>query len=220
MVNVGLPAARNDRHQAGRERYQWYLARVMAGNPASATGACIWLTGRSGAGKSTVVRALTPLLDEAGRTYSVLDVVPLLEKHRGERTSEGKLLRKAFVAAEIVRHGGIVICVTISARRDIRERARHVIGAAHFIEVYVDTPPEVASSRKAARGRKVPVQKRLKAVARRLARRGGLRAPTDGYDVPANPAVVIVGSGATAPEVGAEAIVAELVRRGVLSPAS
>ena len=68
-------------------------------------GVCIWFTGRSGAGKSTITRALLPMLAESRRTVSVLDVVPLLKKRWCERTSEGKLLRKAFVASEIVNEG-------------------------------------------------------------------------------------------------------------------
>ena len=62
-------------------------------------GICLWLTGRSGAGKSTLTKALLPLLEREGRAVTVLDVVPYLAKHWFERSSEGKLLRKAFVAS-------------------------------------------------------------------------------------------------------------------------
>ena len=63
------------------------------------SGACIWFTGLSGSGKSTTAQALVPLLEARGRTVTVLDVVPELAKHWSERTSEGKLIRKAFVAS-------------------------------------------------------------------------------------------------------------------------
>ena len=108
-------------------------------------GACIWLTGPSGAGETTVTRALLPLLESAGRTVTVLDTVPLLARLPGERGSS-KLLRKAFVASEVVRHGGIVICVTVSATRAVRAEAREIVGADHFLEVHFDLPIDVADT--------------------------------------------------------------------------
>jgi sulfate adenylyltransferase len=180
------------------------------------SGACVWLTGRSGAGKTTVVRALTPHLDALGRRYTVLDVVPLIDKHRWERSSEGKLLRKAFVASEIVRHGGIAICVTVSSRRSVREKARDIVGAEHFVEVYLDTPAEVAARRKQARGRPVPLIKRLRRAARQFARRIGF-GEGDGFEVPRDPDVIVDGRESSSPETGALAIMAELVRRGVVA---
>lgn len=187
----------------------------------SGSGACVWLTGRSGAGKTTVVRALTPQLDAIGRQYSVLDVVPLMDKQRWERSSEGKLLRKALVASEIVRHGGIAICVTVSSRRSVREEARRIVGAEHFVEVYLDTPAEIAAQRKQARGRRVPAAKRIRRAVRDsravrdFVRRLGLGGG-EGFEVPLDPDVVVDGSANSSPEVGAAAIVAELIRRGAV----
>ena len=43
-------------------------------------GVCIWLTGRSGAGKTTVTDELVPMLMQRGRVVTVLDVVPELAK--------------------------------------------------------------------------------------------------------------------------------------------
>jgi sulfate adenylyltransferase len=179
-------------------------------------GACLWLTGVSGAGKSTVTRALLPLLEERGHTVSVLDVVPALAKQPCERTSEGKLLRKAFVAGEIVRHGGIAICVTVSARRHVREAARDIVGADRFIEVFVDVPDEIAERRRAARGRRVPLRRRLREGARRtiaLVR----PEPMGTYERPVAPDVTIDSEGQT-PEAGANAILAVLRDRGFLRP--
>ncbi len=149
-------------------------------------GVCIWLTGPSGAGKSTVTNELLSLLDESGRIVSVLDVVHVLRKLPCERTSEGKLLRKAFVAREVARHGGIVICVTVSARRRIREEARRMIGSDRFVEVLIEAPEEVTTARKAARKRKPSLAKRAKRalgpVVARIAFRGH-----DAYEVPVAP---------------------------------
>lgn len=131
-------------------------------------GVCIWFTGRSGAGKSTVAGELALLLSRHGRIVTTLDIVPCLEKRWFERTSEGKLIRKAFVAAAIVRHGGVAICVTVSARQETREAVRELIGASSFVEVFVDTPSDVCLMRRAARGRRPSASKRFKAAYRGL----------------------------------------------------
>lgn len=186
----------------------------MAGSIGRA-GVCIWLTGRSGAGKSTVTRPLVRMLEDAGRTVSVLDVVPMLAKQRCERTSEGKLLRKGFVASEIVRHGGVAICVTVSARRAIREAVREMVGPDAFVEVYVDTPPEVCESRRDARNRKPTLGKRIKLARRRAVGLvpGRRRAS---FEEPLAPDVRIETL-RQSPEEGAHCIYRLLVDRGIVA---
>ena len=178
-------------------------------------GVCIWLTGRSGAGKSTVTNALLPMLDDAGRTVTVLDTVPLLAKIPGERTSEGKLLRKAFVASEIVRHGGVVICVTVSARRSIRERAREAVGPKHFVEVHFDIPADVAQARRAQRGSRRSIKKRVKDGLRPVVNVASNRF-RGGYEPPTAPAVTI-DPVEMSPEQGANLIFDALVSRGFIA---
>ena len=177
-------------------------------------GACVWLTGLSGAGKSTLVEALIRRLEVLDRSFSVLDVVPLLEKQWCERTSEGKLERKAYVAGEIVRHGGIAICVTVSARESTRQRAREIAGAENFLEVFVDVPADVASERKARRGRKPVLRKRLKRAARRLLNAVRGESMT-GYQVPMSPDV-IVDAVSKSPDEGADAVIRALMERDLL----
>ena len=192
---------------------------VGTGPPAEVRpGACIWLTGPSGAGKSTLTRALVPRLESRGRTVSVLDVVPLLAKQPGERSSAGKLLRKAFVAGEVARHGGLAVCVTVSASRAVREQARAIVGADRFVEVHVDVPAAVADARRAARGRRVPLRRRLRAWRGRLAGRTGA---TRGraYEPPPAPDVRIDTS-VVRPEAAAQAVLDVLCERGVLPAAA
>jgi sulfate adenylyltransferase len=177
-------------------------------------GVCIWFTGRSGAGKSTVTRALLPLLERRGRVVSVLDVVPLLAKSWCERSSEGKLLRKAFVAGEVARHGGIAICVTVSARNQVRDAAREIVGADRFLEIYAEVPPNVSRMRKAARTRKPPLHKRIRRAVRRVRSLGG---GAGGYDVPTAPDLAI-DTVSVAPEDNARTILDLLVERGFLAP--
>ncbi len=177
-------------------------------------GVCIWFTGRSGAGKSTITKALLPLLYENGRTVSVLDVVPYLKKQRCERTSEGKLLRKAFVASEIVKHGGVVICVTVSARSETREAAREIVGAENFVEVLVDVPAEIARARKAKRTRKPSRAKRARHAFRRYSGKIPFRQDR-GYDSSVSPDLTIDTMHHSAEE-GAKAIYQLLHDRGYL----
>lgn len=181
-------------------------------------GICIWFTGQSGGGKSTITRALVPRLEEMGRTVSVLDVVPLLRKRWWEKTSEGKLLRKAYVASQIVKHGGVAISVTVSARASVREEARRMIGEDHFVEVLVAPPPEVADARKAARNKKPKLGKRARDTARRiLSMLPGRGEPEEG---PTRPPDVEIDSSTVPAEEAAERIIAHLAERGLVSPSS
>lgn len=54
-------------------------------------------------------------------------------------------MRVAYVAREVVRHGGIAVASLISPYRETRGRARAMIG--EFVEVFVDAPLEVCESR-------------------------------------------------------------------------
>ena len=175
-------------------------------------GVCIWLTGRSGAGKTTVTEALVPMLMRRGRVVTVLDVVPELAKHWSERSSEGKLIRKAFVAHEVSRHGGIAICVTVSARTDVRARARALVGPDQFLELYFDTPPDVSASRKASRTKRPPLVKRIRRNVRKVRRLGR---PSSSYQAPEVPDLVL-DTMHTSPADNALAILDLLETRGFL----
>ena len=108
-------------------------------------GFTVWLTGLSGAGKSTIARALEARLIERGLLVDVLDgdeIRKLLSKGLGfSRTDRDKnILRIAYVAALLTKHGGAVICGAISPYAQARREARKRIG--NFIEVYVHCPLE------------------------------------------------------------------------------
>ncbi len=55
--------------------------------------------------------------------------------------------RIGFVASEIVRHGGVVICAAISPYKAARNNARRLVGYDHFVEVFVNTPLSVCEAR-------------------------------------------------------------------------
>jgi sulfate adenylyltransferase len=120
--------------------------------PRHRQGVCVWFTGLSGAGKSTTAEVLTVLLLEHGRQVTVLDgdvVRTHLSKGLGfsKEDRDINIRRIGFVAAEIVRHGGIVICAAVSPYRAARNDARSLVGSERFVEVYVDTPLEVCEQR-------------------------------------------------------------------------
>jgi len=81
----------------------------------SRRGVCIWFTGLSGAGKSTIAGIVSRCLERRGRTVTLLDgdvVRTHLSKGLGfsKDDRDTNIRRIGFVASEIVRHGGIAIC--------------------------------------------------------------------------------------------------------------
>jgi sulfate adenylyltransferase len=144
----------------GRPLPEWFTrpetAEILADTypPRHRQGVCVWFTGLSGSGKSTTAEVLTMLLLERGRQVTVLDgdvVRTHLSKGLGfsREDRDTNIRRIGFVAAEIVRHGGVVVCAAISPYRATRNEVRQMIGAEHFVEVFVDTPLDVCEERDA-----------------------------------------------------------------------
>jgi len=149
---------RDDFLGAGRPLPEWFTRREVADvladsyPPKHRQGFCIWFTGLSGAGKSTTAEIVVSKLLEHGRQVTLLDgdvVRTHLSKGLGfsKEDRDANILRIGFVAAEIVRHGGAVVCAAVSPYRATRDRVRDMIGDDRFIEVFVDTPLDVCESR-------------------------------------------------------------------------
>ena len=154
--------------------------------PKHRQGVCIWFTGLSGSGKSTTAEVLTDLLMEHGRQVTVLDgdvVRTHLSKGLGfsREDRDTNILRIGFVAAEIVRHGGVAICAAVSPYSAARNEVRAMVGADHFIEVFVDTPLEVCEERDS---------KGMYAMARR-GEITGFTGIDDPYEAPENPEITL-----------------------------
>jgi sulfate adenylyltransferase len=175
-------------------------------------GLCIWFTGLSGAGKSTTAEILTSLLLERGRQVTLLDgdvVRTHLSKGLGfsREDRDTNILRIGFVAGEIARHGGTVICAAISPYRATRNEARKMVGEDRFVEVFVDTPIEVCEERD------------IKGLYAR-ARRGqitGFTGVDDPYEAPVNPEITLNTVDFSAEE-NARRIIAYLEGQGFLLP--
>lgn len=122
-------------------------------NPSSRQrGCCIWLTGFSSAGKSTIANALAKHLEAVGRTVTLLDgdvVRTHLSKGLGfsKQDRDTNILRIGFVASEIVRHGGITIVAAVSPYEATRNEVRRMVGDDDFLLVHVATPLEVCEQR-------------------------------------------------------------------------
>jgi sulfate adenylyltransferase len=208
---------RDDYLRRGRLLPVWFtrpeVARLLQKvyPPTHEDGCCIWFTGMSGAGKSTTAEVLTSRLLERGRHVTLLDgdvVRTHLSKGLGfsREDRDTNILRIGFVASEIVRHRGTVICAAISPYLATRNEVRQLVGD-NFIEVFVDTPIEVCE------------QRDVKGFYAR-ARRGQLTSFTgvdDPYQPPIDPEITLETVIAT-PEQNAEKIVRYLESRGLLLP--
>lgn len=203
----------------GRSLPEWFtrpeVAEILAHAYPSREkqGFCIWFTGLSAAGKSSIAEVLAVRLMEWGRQVTVLDgdVVRTnlsqgLGFNRADRDTN--IRRIGYVAAEIVRHRGAAICAAISPYRATRAECRAMVGSEHFVEVFVDTPLEVCE------------QRDPKGMYAR-ARRGEIKEFTgidDPYEAPENPELRLTTVDFT-PEANAEKIIQHLMAHGFLAGA-
>ncbi len=118
----------------------------------SQKGRVIWLTGLSGAGKSTIANLVEKRLHALGRHTYLLDgdnVRHGLNRDLGftEEDRVENIRRVAEVSKLMVDAGLIVLTAFISPFRSERRMAREILADGEFIEVYVQTPLAVAESR-------------------------------------------------------------------------
>jgi sulfate adenylyltransferase len=112
--------------------------------PRNKQGFCIWFTGLSASGKSTTAEILTVLLQEFGRQVTLLDgdvVRNNLSRGLGfsKEDRDANIRRIGFVAAEIVKHQGTVVCAAVSPYRATRNDVKNLVGADRFVEVFMNT---------------------------------------------------------------------------------
>ena len=127
----------------------------MAQNPApgSSPGTAVFLTGLSGAGKSTVADALVAQLEVEGRPVTVLDGDVVRTHLSSELTFSREhrdlnIRRIGWVAGEVVKHGGIAVIAAIAPYEAAREEARTLVEKhGRFVLVHLSTPLEVCEER-------------------------------------------------------------------------
>lgn len=169
----------------------WSEGRITAERRALQNGhrgAVVWLTGLSGAGKSTIAQALEAELFSRGMHTCVLDGDNIrhgLNSNLGFSPEDRveNIRRVSEVAKLLADSGAVAITAFISPYRTDRRRAREIAleAKADFIEVFVDAPLGVCEARD-------PKQLYKKARAGKIREFTGIDAP---YEAPEDPEIVL-----------------------------
>jgi len=205
MVDFGLRRATN---------VHWQQLNVSKQSRAAMKGqrpVVLWFTGLSGAGKSTVANLVEKRLNSEGRHTYMLDgdnVRHGLNKDLGFTDADRveNIRRVAEVAKLFLDAGMITLVSFISPFRAERQMARELLDEGEFVEIFVDTPLDVAEGRD-VKG----LYKRARAG--QIKNFTGIDSP---YEPPLSPELRLEG-GVSAPEEMADQIVAYLKANGYVS---
>jgi sulfate adenylyltransferase len=216
VANISGTQVRDEFLAKGKELPEWFTRKETAAvlraayPPRTEQGFTIWFTGLPSAGKSTIAEILTVMLNERGRQVTVLDgdvVRTHLSKGLGfsREDRDTNITRIGYVAAEISRHGGAVICAAVSPYAATRNLVREMHKEGVFLEVFVDTPVGVCEVRDVkgfyAKARSGEIK--------------GFTGVDDPYEAPANPELTLPTADRTAEE-NAREIVRYLIAEGFL----
>jgi sulfate adenylyltransferase len=159
-------------------------------------GVTVFLTGLSGAGKSTIADALVADLRAEGRPVTVLDG-DVVRTHLSSELDFSRehrdlnIRRIGWVAGEVVKHGGTVVVAAIAPYEAARREARQLVEEhGRFVLVHLSTPLEVCEQRDV---------KGLYAKAR-AGELQGFTGVSDPYELPVEPELVIDTSVTPLPE--------------------
>ena len=117
-------------------------------------GICLFFTGFSGAGKTTLARAVEERLKaKTHRKISILDGDEVRE-HLSKGLTFSKedrdenIKRISYVASLVVKHQGIAICSPIAPYESVRQYSRRIISeVGHFVQIYVSTSIDACEKR-------------------------------------------------------------------------
>jgi len=175
-------------------------------------GFTVWLTGLSGAGKTTVAQSIINELKASDVNIELLDgdeVRTNLSKGLGfsKEDRDTNIRRIGYVSRLLSRNGVGVIASAISPYREVRDEVRQSITSdgSEFIEVYVQCPIEVLVERDVKGLYK-------KALAGEI---GEFTGVSDPYEEPLNPEVIVNTDRESIGE-SANRIIAALDARGLL----
>jgi sulfate adenylyltransferase len=181
--------------------------------PRCRQGLTLFLTGLSGAGKSTIAKVLMSRFMQMGdRPVTLLDgdiVRKNLSSELGfsKRDRELNIIRIGFVASEITKNGGVAICAPIAAIAKSRLHNRLLISKyGGYIEVHIATPLDICEKR----DRKGLYAKAKAGIIK------GFTGIDDPYEIPKNPELNIDTTDMT-PDEAAEDILLYLKKEGYIS---
>jgi adenylyl-sulfate kinase len=171
-------------------------------------GFTLWMTGLSGAGKTTIARLLETRLKDRGVRFERLDgdvVRESLTRDLGfsKEDRDKNIERVTFVAKLLSRNNVGVVCSFISPYQAQRDMVRQE--TTNFIEVFVHAPLEVCAERD-VKGMYA------KAFAGEIANFTGV---SDPYEAPENPDILIPTHQQT-PEESASSVIAYLEEHGLI----
>ncbi len=213
-ISLSGTQVREDYIKNGKKLPEWFtrpeVAEILLEThlPKHKQGFCIWLTGLPCSGKSTIAEILSVMLQARGRKVTLLDgdvVRTHLSKGLGFSKEDRitNILRVGFVASEIVKHNGVVICALVSPYRSARNQVRNMIEEGKFIEVFVDAPVEVCEKR--------DVKSMYKKAKKGLIK--GFTGVDDPYERPESPEIHI-DTTLLSPEASARRILEYLIKEG------
>ncbi len=171
-------------------------------------GCCLWFTGLSGAGKSTIANIVVDELRARGRKVELLDgdeVREHLSKGLGfsKADRDTNIRRIGWVASVLARNGVVSVTAAISPYRALRDEVRGWV--ENFVEIHVATPLEECETRDV---------KGLYAKAR-TGEIPEFTGVSDPYEAPVAPEITLDTTGHT-PEESASEVVSWLEAHGLL----
>lgn len=198
---IGRPRRSSLRYNQPDLRHQSFVI----GGPESGPGAVVWMTGLSGAGKSTIALDVVARLRARGVPVEYLDgdvirdVFPSTGFSREDR--DAHIRRVGYLASRLEAHGVTVVCALVSPYRSSRDFVRGL--CRRFVEVYVATSLAECERRDVkglyARARKGEI--------------ANLTGIGDVYEAPERPEVLIATEGKTVEASSAELL--DYLDRGV-----
>ena len=179
------------------------------GRETQLSGATIWFTGLSGAGKTTIADLVAAELQRRGQPVEIMDgdvVRTHLSKGLGfsKEDRDENIRRIGFVCNLLSKHGVFAIAAAISPYREIRDEVRAAANGK-FFEIFVSTPVEECAKRD-VKGLYA------KAFAGEIKNFTGV---SDPYEAPENPELTIATTDES-PEQSARRVIEALEARGFL----
>jgi adenylylsulfate kinase len=175
-------------------RFLWMLPVSSA--DMELPGCCLWFTGLSGAGKSTIANVVVDELRARGRKVELLDGDEIREHLSNglgfsKADRDENIRRIGWVASVLARNGVVSVTAAISPYRAVRDEVRGWID--NFVEIHVATPLEeceVKGLYARARSGEIPE----------------FTGVSDPYEAPLSPEIVVQTSGRTVDDSAAQVI--------------